>query len=50
MLSKKINQESSDVDRDSNSESIPPTSKDIEPNKGKYEITYKDFAVLGLLH
>jgi len=33
VLSKKINQEPSDVDKDSNSEGIPPTSKDIEPNK-----------------
>ena len=50
MLSKKINQEPSDIDKDSNSEGIPPTSKDIEPNKGKHEIRYRNFEALGLLY
>ena len=49
MLNNKINQEPSDIDKDSNSEGIPPTSKDIESNKGKHDISYRNFGALWLL-
>ena len=49
MLSKTTNQDPSDVDKDSNSEGIPPTSKEIEPDKGKHKIRNRNLETLRLL-